>query len=278
MRVWQAFSQRFDSRWFQIAFLSALLSLGLAQRDFAIQATQIAACFAAALATQALWQWGLKLPTRNTWGGYLSALVSSLGICILVRAENAWVHPLLAGIAMSSKYIIRAGPIHCKSHVLNPANLAAVLAWGWVPGAWLSPAQWGFGTTVALLILALGAAVTGRIVRWDISFGFLLTWLLLLFGRCVVLDYEWAMALAIVQQQISNGAVLLFAFFMISDPMTTPQHHRLRVVFAVGVAVAAFVWQYVFYKPHGLIVMLCAASLLVPLLNWRWPRQRFAWA
>ena len=68
--------------------------------------------------------WCLRLPGRDRWSGYLSPIVSSLGICILVRADNLWVHPLVASLAMSSKFLIRAGPPGSRSHVLNPANLA----------------------------------------------------------------------------------------------------------------------------------------------------------
>lgn len=61
-------------------------------------------------------------------------------------------------------------------------------------------------------------------------------------------------------QQASNGAVLLFAFFMISDPMTTPQWRSGGIAYALLVAVSAFVWQSVLFKPHGLIVMLFLLS------------------
>ena len=79
-------------------------------------------------------------------------------------------------------------------------------------------------------------------------------------------------------QQASNGAVLLFAFFMISDPMTTPQRRGARVAYAVLVALLAFAWQYLLFKPHGLIVVLFVMSWTVPLWNWVWPKQRFEWA
>ena len=79
------------------------------------------------------------------------------------------------------------------------------------------------------------------------------------------------------QQQISNGAVLLFAFFMISEPMTTPQRRSARIAYAITVAACAFVWQLVWFKPHGLIVVLFAASALVPLINWVAPSRRFEW-
>jgi enediyne biosynthesis protein E5 len=269
---------KIDARWFQILFLASFLALGAFARDFALTAPQVALTFAAALATQAVAQWGLDLPGKARWGGYLSALVSSLGISILVRADNLWVHPLLAAVAMGSKYLIRSGPIDRRTHVLNPANLAAFLAWACVPGAWLSPGQWGADSLAALWFMALGGLVTQRVQRWDVSLTFLVTWAALLAGRLVYLDYAWNPGAAMWAQQLGNGAVLLFAFFMISDPMTTPQRRSARLAYSVAVAIAAFTWQYTLYKPHGLIVMLFWASWSVPLWNRLWPQRPFEWA
>lgn len=268
---------RLDARWFQIAFLASFLLLGALARDFALTWPQVALTFVSALATQAAWQWSLKLPNRKGWSGYLSAIVSAFGISILVRADSLWVHPLLACIAMSSKYLLRAGTNKCRSHIANPANLAAFAAWAWIPGAWLSPGQWGSASLAALWFLALGGLVTRRIQRWDISMTFLGAWALLLAARVVWLDYSAEVALAMWLQQISNGAVLLFAFFMISDPMTTPQRQSARIGYAIAVASSAFVWQFVLFKPHGLIVALFAASALVPLINLIAPNRRFEW-
>jgi enediyne biosynthesis protein E5 len=270
-------ARRVDARWFQIAFLASFLTLGALARDFALTPLQVLLTFGSALLTQAAWQWGLGLPGKRSWGAYLSAVVSSFGICILVRAENAWAHPLLAAAAMSSKYLLRCGPAACKSHVLNPANLAAFAAWAWVPGAWLSPGQWGSESLAALWFVALGGLVTQRISRWDVSLVFLGSWAALLAARLWVLNYAWNPGAAMWLQQVSNGAVLLFAFFMISDPMTTPQHRGARMAYAVLVALGAFVWQYLWFKPHGLIVVLFAASWLVPLCNLCWRQKRFAW-
>ena len=274
---WQLKWQRVDSRWFQILFLASFLTLGALARDFALTPVQVLLTFASALAFQAAWQWALDLPGKRTWGGYLSAIITSFGICILVRAENAWVHPLLAGVAMSSKYIIRGGAKPCRSHLLNPANLAAFAAFAWVPGAWLSHGQWGSGSLAALWFIALGGLVTQRISRWDVSLSFLASWAALLALRLVALDYAWNPGAAMWLQQASNGAVLLFAFFMISDPMTTPQRRGARIAYAVLVALLAFGWQYLLFKPHGLIVILFLASWTVPLWNRVWPQQRFAW-
>jgi hypothetical protein len=269
--------QVFDARWFQIVFLASLLLFGVVARDFSISPLQLAFTFAAALGTQAAWQWGLKLPGRKSWHGYLSAIISAIGISILVRADNSWVHPLVACIAMSSKYLVRFGSGNSRSHVFNPANLAALLACCVLPGAWLSPGQWGSGALMALWLLAFGGVVTGRIARWDVSLAFLAAWGGLLAARVVWLEYAGVVGIDIWLHQMSNGATLLFAFFMISDPMTTPQRKAPRIAHAVAVAAAAFVWQFVLFKPHGLILMLAALSLAVPTLNRWWPASRFEW-
>ena len=268
---------KIDARWFQIIFLASFLMLGAWTRDFALYFSQVLACFCAGLVTQALWQWGLKLPGRRSWGGYLSAVITCFGICILVRAQNGWVHPLLAFLAMSSKYILRAGPARCRSHIVNPANFAAYAAWALLPGSWLSPGQWGADSLTALWFIALGGLVTQRIARWDVSLCFLLAWGGMLAARLVWFDYAWDPGAAMWLQQISNGATLLFAFFMISDPMTTPQHRVARLLYVCLVAASAFVWQFVLFKPHGLIVALFLCSWCVPFINWLWPKTRFAW-
>jgi Na+-translocating ferredoxin:NAD+ oxidoreductase RnfD subunit len=120
--------------------------------------------------------------------------------------------------------------------------------------------------------------VTQRISRWDVSLTFLASWAALLGLRLWALDYSWSPGAAMWLQQASNGAVLLFAFFMISDPMTTPQHRGARIAYALLVALCAFGWQYLLFKPHGLIVVLFLASWTVPLWNAVWPKDRFVWA
>ncbi|WP_138858021.1 RnfABCDGE type electron transport complex subunit D [Inhella inkyongensis] len=267
-----------DARWWQIGFLASFLLFGALWHDIAIAPAQVLLCALSALGTQAAWQWGLRLPTRRRWSGYLSAAVSTLGICILVRSNGLWVHPLLAAVAMSSKYLLRAGPEACRSHVLNPANLAAFLAWALLPDAWLSPGQWGSGSLLALWFMALGLWVTRRAQRVDVSLAFLLAWGGLCAARLAGLGYAWDPGVAMWLRQVGNGAVLLFAFFMISDPMTTPQRRVPRLVYALLVALAAFVWQYQLFRPHGLIVTLFAASWLVPWINHAWPAPRASWA
>ena len=266
-----------DARYFQIVFLVSLLLFGALARDFALSASQVLLTFIGAVATQAFWQFALKLPNRKNAQGYLSALVTTCGISILVRADVAWVHPALACLAISSKFLFRFGSGAARGHILNPANLAAFSAMMFMPHAWISPGQWGQETLAALWMLALGATVSGRVKRWDVSFVFLGAWLGLLATRLIWLDFAPSLALDMWLHQALNGATILFAFFMISDPMTTPQHQGARMAYAVCVAASAFVWQYGLFKPQGLIVALFAWSFTVPIWNKMFKQKRFNW-
>lgn len=254
-----------DARLFQIAFLATLLSIGVLARDFALDPRQMALAFAAGLATQWLWLRLLGLQHK----GVLSALITCFGLSILLRADSLWVHPLAAALAMSSKFVLRAG----DKHVFNPANFGVVVATVALPGAWVSPGQWGHDVALAAWFVMLGGLVTQRARRWDVAWAFLAFWLGLCALRVAVLGQPWP----VFAHQLDSGALLLFAFFMISDPMTIPNRRDMRIAYALIVAAVAFGWQYALFKPNALVWALFVASPLVPLIDRLRPGARFAW-
>ena len=257
--------RRVDARVFQILFLGALLLGGALWRDFALRWEQVALTFAAGIAAQALWIRALGLGSV----GYLSALVTCLGTAILVRADTLWVHPLVAALALSAKFTVR---IRGK-HVFNPTNLAVILAIAAMPGAWASPGQWGSELMIGLWLATLGVAVTTSARRLDIAWFFLGSYAALLAARVLILGQSEAVLL----HQLGNGALIMFTFFMISDPMTTPNRRALRFAYAALVAVLAFVWQFLLFKTNGLVWALFLLSPLVPLLDRLWPGAKHVW-
>lgn len=73
------------------------------------------------------------------------------------------------------------------------------------------------------------------------------------------------------------AALLLFAFFMISDPMTIPNRQGARILYAIAVAVLAFVWQFGWFKPNALLWSLFLCAPLVPVLDRIWPGAKATW-
>ena len=216
-----------DARVFQILFLASLLSMGVLARDFTLRWEQMALTFAAGLMTQVYALHRIGMPN----GSYLSAVVTCFGLSILLRADSLWVHPLIAVIAIGSKFVLRVN----GKHLYNPANLGVMVALILLPGAWVSPGQWGHDLIAAAWFLMLGSVVTGHARRWDVSWMFLGCFLGMVALRMLVLGQNpWVFV-----HQLGNGALLLFAFFMISDPMTIPNDRRARLLYAAIVAAFA---------------------------------------
>ena len=254
-----------DARLFQIAFLATLLTIGVLARDFALLPQQMALAFVAGVATQALWLRALHVEQR----GILSALITCFGLSLLLRSDTLWAHPLAATLAISAKFMLRVR----GKHVYNPANLGVILAISFLPGTWVSPGQWGQAVVLAGWFVVLGGTVAWRAHRSDVAWAFLAAYLGLVALRVIALGQPWT----ILVHQFTNGALLLFAFFMISDPMTIPDRRATRISYALVVAAVAFAWQFALFRTNGLVWALFLCSPLVPLIDRWWPGRKFEW-
>ena len=255
-----------DARIFQILFLGILLGAGAWLRDFSIRPEQVALTFLAGLLAQG----GCVRALGLKGVGYRSAVITCFSLSLLLRADTLWVHPLAAAGAMASKFFVRVR----GKHLFNPGNLGVMLALLFLPGAWVSAGQWGHDVAFAGWFVALGAIVVHRARRSDISWLFLIFFL----GALAL----WVMWLgqrgAVWTHQLQNGSLLLFAFFMISDPMTIPNHPRGRILYAALVAAIAYLWQYELYRSNALLWTLFLLSPTVPLWDRLWPAPKFAWS
>ena len=132
------------------------------------------------------------------------------------------------------------------------------------------------GQTVWLgfLIACLGSLVVNRAVRADVTLSFLGSYLGLLTLRALWLGDP----LTIPLHQIESGTLLIFSFFMITDPKTTPDSRPGRLVFTFLVAVTALYVQFVLFRPHGPLWALLLCSPLVPLIDRCFPGSRYDWS
>jgi enediyne biosynthesis protein E5 len=254
-----------DPRLFQIVALGALLAVGAWVRDFTLRPEQSALAFAAAILTQTLVDRRRGVATS----GVRSALITALSISLLLRADNLWAHPLAAVVAIGGKLVVRIR----DKHVFNPGNLGVIFALVALPGTWVSPGQWGDDFALAGWFVAVGCLVVHRARRADVTAAFLAFHLGAVLARLLWLGQRTAVFL----HQLENGALLLFAFFMISDPMTIPNHARGRVAHAALVAAIAYYWQFALYRPNGLLWALFVASPAVPLWDAIWPATKYRW-
>jgi len=235
--------------------LTTLLSIGVLALDFGIHWQNAVAIMLTAQAVQFLGTRLAGLPRFDP----MSALITSLSLTLLLRTELIVLAIAAAGIAIGSKFLIRVK----GKHVFNPANVALVSLMLLSDRAWVSSGQWGSAALGAFGLACLGFLVLTRAKRAETTIAFLILYSALLFGRALWLGDP----VSIPIHQVQNGALLIFAFFMISDPKTTPDAPLGRVVFAALVAAVAFTIQFIFYQPNGPILALILCAPLVPVID-----------
>jgi Na+-transporting NADH:ubiquinone oxidoreductase subunit NqrB len=254
----------YDPRYYQIAVLASLLAYGINALSFDVGGPQVVIILGTVLATQWVCTRIAQLPLFDP----RSALISGLSLCLLLRTNEPLLMVAAAIVAIASKFVFKW---HDK-HVFNPTNFAIVVMI--VTGeAWVSPAQWGSKLYFAFLMACLGGMVIHRAMRSDVSYAFILAYMAILFSRAFWLGDP----LAIPMKQLQSGALLLFTFFMISDPKTTPESRAGRIIFALLVAAGAAYVQFGLYRTNGLLWSLAVCSALVPFINWILPGTKYEW-
>src|SRR5215467_26551 len=258
-------ARRWDPRLYQIATLAGLLGYGLWWLDLDVTPTNAVAIVVTALTAQLV----CAVLARRDRLDPRSALISGLSLCLLLRTDSLGLAMLAAVIAIASKFILRMR----GKHVFNPTNFALVVLMLVAHGMWVSPGQWGSGIVFAFLLTCAGGLVVNRAARADVTLAFLVCYAGLLFGRSLWLGEP----LVIPVHRLENGALVLFSFFMISDPRTTPDSRAGRVLFAALVALGAYAVQFWLFRTNGLLWSLAACSLVVPLIDRLLPGPRYQW-
>ena len=253
-----------DPRHYQIIVLSSLILLGTFHFAFQLPWWHVVACIGSTVATQFV---------AARWVGHpfdvRSPLISALSLTLLLRTGSVTLSIAAGMLAIGSKYLIRWK----GKHIFNPANFGLVVLSLLFTGAWISPGQWGTAPIFALFLLGMGGIVTGKAKRWDVSLTLLGSYAALIFGRAIWLGDP----LTIPVHQLQSGALLIFAFFMISDPKTTPDARLGRVLYAIMVATLGFTIQFAFYNAAGIILALILTAPIVPLFDRLFPAGRYHW-
>lgn len=258
---------RLDPRWYQIAALSGLFFYGRVWLGFDVPLGQATLIFAAALGAQWLGTQWSGLPAFES----KSALISAFSLCLLLRTNSPALAVAGAVLAVGSKFVLRWR----GKHLFNPTNFGLVALLVVADGrVWVSPGQWGSVAFFGFLMVCVGGLVVTRAARADVALAFLGCWLALLFGRSAWLGEP----LSIPWHRMESGALLLFTFFMISDPKTTPDSRAGRLVFAALVACGAAFVQFKLFRTNGLLWSLAASAFFVPALDFLLPGSRYRWS
>lgn len=255
-----------DPRLFQILFLSSFLCFGLFALQWEINIISLFTLLAACIIFQSIAIKYYKLPTYSL----LSALISSLGLILLIRANNIETYILAGFLAIASKFIFR----YQKVHFFNPVNFAIITTILITGDAWISPGQWGSAGNYILIVGVFSWLVLKRVKQLYNSLIFLGV---LFLCEYFYLNLHLGWPIDFVLHKFTNGALLLFSFFMITDPRTTPQNPIVRSAWSATIAIISFClieFQFINAAPFWVLFFI---SPLTPIINSISTSKQFNW-
>ena len=232
-----------------LAALGVLLPIAAAQSGFALVLPGVAAACGAAMLIDA----PILRMREGAWTFPDGALLTGLFVAMILSPHEPWyIAAITAAVGVLSKYLVRVR----GANVFNPAALALVATfyvfntgqswWGALPE---------LPTAVIVVLFAAGIFISDRVNKVPAVLAFLGVYFSLVTGAAYLGDPA---KVAVLYRTPDLHASLFFAFFMVTDPPTSPPKQRDQLAFGAIVAVTSCaVYQFVgaaFFLLAGLLI------------------------
>jgi Na+-translocating ferredoxin:NAD+ oxidoreductase RnfD subunit len=202
---------------------------------------------------------------KSKWEYPSGAVLTALIVAMVLRSQEPWyVIAITSIVAVLSKYLVRSR----SANIFNPAALAVVITFYVFH---TGQSWWGALTEIrpgVILLLAAGVFITKRVNKLPLVLAFLGMYFLLFTVTAFVGDARWV---AEIFRTPDVQAVLYFAFFILTDPPTSPAKHPDQIVCGILVAVVS----YAFFEWGGVVYYLLGGVLAGNLWEaWRRVNRR----
>jgi Na+-translocating ferredoxin:NAD+ oxidoreductase RnfD subunit len=216
----------------------------------------------------------------------LSAHITGLAVAMLTYTnDRLWQVVFGTAVAVCSKALFRIPAGNGSRHFLNPSNFGitiTILAFPWVGVA--PPYQFteyltGYGDwLLPAVIIASGTFLNTRFTK---RLPLIAAWLGGFFAQALLRHLLLGASLNAALLPMTGVAFILYTFYMVTDPATTPSAARAQVVFGLSVAAVyglLMALHVVFGLFFALTVVCAVRGLGVYALNWmqQKARSRFA--
>jgi Na+-translocating ferredoxin:NAD+ oxidoreductase RnfD subunit len=215
----------------------------------------------------------------------LSAHITGLAVGMLLYAnEQFWVIAFAAATAIASKHIFQVAvpaphcppPMWPKRHFLNPSNFGiavTLLLFPWVgiapPYQFTENVRGVFDVILPLIIVCTGSLLNTRFTE---RMPLILAWLSVFFLQAVARSLLHGTPVTAALGPMTGLAFVLFTFYMVTDPGTTPSRPRAQIAFGAAVAIVYDVLvslHVVFGLFFALAIVTTARGIAMYVAAWR---------
>jgi len=206
---------------------------------------------AAAYSTELLLEWwdALLSHRRVRFGGgaarlvdfLLSAHISGLAVGMLLYAnERMWPVAFAASAAIASKTIFRLTVGQSSRHFFNPSNFGISLTLLLFPWIGIAPPYHFTEDLVGAgdWILPGIIVCTGTLLNWRFTkrLPLIAAWLAGFILQALLRHWLFGARIPSALLPMTGVAFILYTFYMVTDPATTPSGTRAQILFGAGVA------------------------------------------
>src|ERR1700709_164621 len=192
----------------------------------------------------------------------LPAHISGLAVAMLLYANDRLLPiAFAAAAAIVLKHLFRVGTNGARRHIFNPSNLgitATLLAFPWVgiaqPYMFTENLTQGWSWFLPALIICSGSFLNTVFTK---RIPLIVSWLGAFALQAAVRHFLFGNLFLPSLNPMTGVAFLLFTFYMVTDPATTPRTVRGQIAFGVAVA-AAYGTLMAFHVVFGLFFGLTA--------------------
>ena len=207
----------------------------------------LATAYSLEIVLELLSAWGDKRPLRfvGDWRNFLSFILPAhiTGIAVpmlLYSSDRLWPMAMGVAIAIGSKYIFRVRVGNRTNHFFNPSNTGIALTLLIFPWVGIAPPYQYTEHITGLLDWALPVVIIIAGSYLNINFTrkmpLILGWVGGFAAQAVLRYLFLGSTLAAALLPMTGMAFLLFTFYMVSDPGTTPFDKRKQFFFGLAVA------------------------------------------
>jgi Na+-translocating ferredoxin:NAD+ oxidoreductase RnfD subunit len=173
----------------------------------------------------------------------LSAHITGLAVAMLLYANDRLLPiAFAAAVAIGSKHLFRVGTNGASRHFFNPSNLgitATLLAFPWVgiaqPYMFTENLSGGWDWLLPVVIICSGTFLNSMFTK---RIPLILTWLGAFVLQAAARHFLFGNLFLPSLNPMTGVAFLLFTFYMVTDPATTPVTRRGQIAFGAAMAVA----------------------------------------
>ncbi len=171
----------------------------------------------------------------------LSAHISGLAVSMLLYAnERLLVVAFAAAVAIASKNLIRMSQRGRSCHVFNPSNFGITVTLLLFPWVGIAP-PYQFTENLGSLgdvLLPCVIIASGSFLNWRFTqrLPLIATWLTMFAAQAVTRSLVMGTPPQAALLPMTGVAFLLFTFYMVTDPATTPSTRAGQVAFGAAVA------------------------------------------